>query len=133
MVVSASRAPVGVPAGSLLSVARGQPLQPSASFPARRLTRSRFYATVRSLIKKGKTSAYTVEDTDVRSNIKAKHFMFQETKATIRAAISCIEWHSHSGVLSRLNICYLITVGVVYAKIYCYLLISVLTQLQYLC
>jgi len=75
-------------------------------------------------------STYIVEEADVESNIKAKHYMFQEAKATIYAAISCVQWHSHSWVLSRLNICYLITVGVVYAKIHCYLLINIVTQLQ---
>lgn len=57
------------------------------------------FSTVQSLINKDKTSAYIVEDTDVESNIKAKH-MFQEVEAKIYAAISCAGWHSHSEVLS---------------------------------
>lgn len=56
-------------------------------------------------MKKGKTQAYKVEHTDVKNSIQAKHSMFQEAET-----ISCVQWHSHSGVLSRLNICYLNTV-----------------------
>lgn len=130
MSVSASVTTVSAPADSLLCIAHGEPLQTCIFFSTKGLTDSLFYTTVQRLIKKGNTTVYIVEDTDVGGNIKAKYFMFQEAEPTIYAAISCVQWHSHSGVLSQLNICYLITVEVVYAKIYCYLLISVLTQLH---
>lgn len=79
-------------------------------FSIKGTTDSLFYTTVHSLMKKAKTWAYDVEHTDVENSIKVKHFMFQNAEA-----ISCVQWHSYSGALSRLNICYLNTVGVVYA------------------
>lgn len=39
----------------------------------------------------------------------------------------CFQWNCHSGIPYRLNICYLITVRVVCAKIY-YFIINVITQ-----
>lgn len=101
---------LGVSADSLLCIAHGQSLQPCTFFSIKRTTDSVFYATVHSLMKKGKTWASKVEHTDVESSIKAKHSMFQEAEA-----ISCVQWHSYFGVLSRLNICYLATAWVAYA------------------
>lgn len=82
---------LGVSADSLLCIACGQPLQPCTSFSTKGLTYSLFCTTVQSLIKKGKTSAYTADDTDVESSIKSKHWKFHEAEATIYAVISCVQ------------------------------------------
>lgn len=113
--MSASTSPtlclcLGVPAESLLCIAHGQSLQPCTSFLIKGKTDFLFYNTVHSLMKQNKTRAYKVEHTNVENSMKAKYSMFQEAEA-----ISCVQWHLFSGVHSRLNICYLNAVWIVYA------------------